>query len=41
GSGELTRKLTVVASAFSAAARAKIEGKGGSCEAPAPAAVKA
>jgi large subunit ribosomal protein L15 len=32
GNGELTRKLTVVASAFSAGARAKIEGKGGACE---------
>ena len=34
GTGELTRKLTVVASAFSAAARQKIEAKGGSCEVP-------
>lgn len=32
GTGELTRKLTVIAHAFSAAARAKIEGKGGTCE---------
>jgi large subunit ribosomal protein L15 len=32
GDGELTRKLTVVAHAFSAGARTKIEGKGGSCE---------
>jgi large subunit ribosomal protein L15 len=32
GSGELTRKLTVSAHAFSASAKAKIEGKGGSCE---------
>ena len=32
GSGELTRKLTVCAHAFSATARAKIEAKGGSCE---------
>lgn len=32
GTGELTRKLTVSAHAFSAAARQKIEGKGGSCE---------
>ncbi len=32
GDGELTRKLTVCAHAFSAAARAKIEAKGGSCE---------
>jgi large subunit ribosomal protein L15 len=32
GSGELTRKLTVSASAFSASARTKIEAKGGACE---------
>ncbi|MGV3773560.1 MAG: 50S ribosomal protein L15 [Verrucomicrobiales bacterium] len=32
GTGELTRKLTVSAHAFSATARQKIEGKGGSCE---------
>jgi large subunit ribosomal protein L15 len=32
GSGELTRKLTVSANAFSASAKAKIEAKGGSCE---------
>jgi large subunit ribosomal protein L15 len=32
GDGELTRKLTVSAHAFSAAARAKIEAKGGVCE---------
>jgi large subunit ribosomal protein L15 len=32
GSGELTRKLSVSAHAFSASAKAKIEGKGGSCE---------
>jgi large subunit ribosomal protein L15 len=32
GTGELSRKLTVTAHAFSASARAKIEGKGGSCE---------
>jgi len=32
GSGELTRKLTVSAHAFSASARAKIEAKGGKCE---------
>jgi large subunit ribosomal protein L15 len=32
GSGELTRKLSVSASAFSASAKAKIEAKGGSCE---------
>jgi large subunit ribosomal protein L15 len=32
GSGELTKKLTVSAHAFSASAKAKIEGKGGACE---------
>ncbi len=32
GTGELTRKLTVSAHAFSASARAKIEAKGGACE---------
>jgi large subunit ribosomal protein L15 len=32
GSGELTRKLTVSAHAFSASAKAKIEAKGGTCE---------
>jgi large subunit ribosomal protein L15 len=32
GSGELTKKLTVTAHAFSASAKAKIEGKGGACE---------
>jgi large subunit ribosomal protein L15 len=32
GDGELTRKLTVKAHAFSAAARAKIEKLGGACE---------
>ncbi|MCU0783613.1 MAG: 50S ribosomal protein L15 [Verrucomicrobia bacterium] len=32
GDGELTKKLTVSASAFSASAKAKIEAKGGSCE---------
>ena len=32
GVGELTKKLTVIAHAFSASARAKIEAKGGSCE---------
>jgi large subunit ribosomal protein L15 len=32
GGGELTRKLTVSAHAFSSAARAKIETKGGACE---------
>jgi large subunit ribosomal protein L15 len=41
GDGELTRKLTVKAHAFSASARAKIEKLGGACElietkAPAP-----
>ena len=32
GSGELTKKLTIVAHAFSASARSKIEAKGGTCE---------
>ncbi len=32
GTGELTRKLTVSAHAFSKSAKTKIEGKGGSCE---------
>jgi large subunit ribosomal protein L15 len=32
GDGELTKKLTVCANAFSASARAKIEAKGGKCE---------
>jgi large subunit ribosomal protein L15 len=32
GDGELTRKLTVSAHAFSASAKAKIEAKGGMCE---------
>ena len=32
GNGELTRKLTVCAHAFSASARSKIEARGGSCE---------
>lgn len=32
GTGDLTRKLTVCAHAFSASARAKIEAKGGTCE---------
>jgi len=32
GDGELTRKLTVSAQAFSASAKAKIEAKGGTCE---------
>lgn len=37
GTGELSRKLTVVAHAFSASAKAKIEAKGGSCEVVSPA----
>lgn len=46
GDGELTRKLTVSAHAFSASAKAKIEAKGGACELiplkrPAPAAPEA
>jgi large subunit ribosomal protein L15 len=32
GSGELTRKLSISANAFSASAKAKIEAKGGTCE---------
>jgi large subunit ribosomal protein L15 len=32
GTGELTRKLTVAAHAFSASAKSKIEAKGGACE---------
>ena len=32
GDGELTKKLTVSAHAFSASARVKIEAKGGACE---------
>ncbi len=32
GDGELTKKLTVSVSAFSASARTKIEAKGGTCE---------
>jgi len=32
GTGDLSKKLTVVASAFSESARQKIEAKGGSCE---------
>jgi len=32
GDGELSRKLTVSASAFSVSAKAKIEAKGGTCE---------
>lgn len=40
GRGELTKKLTVVASAFSATAKAQIESKGGTCEIAAKAAKK-
>ncbi len=36
GEGELTKKLTVSAHAFSASAKAKIEAKGGTCELVAP-----
>jgi len=36
GGGELNKKLTVKASAFSASARTKIEAKGGACEIIAP-----
>jgi large subunit ribosomal protein L15 len=32
GTGELSKKLTVSASSFSASAKAKIEAKGGTCE---------
>ena len=32
GNGEITKKLTVAAHAFSASAKTKIEGKGGKCE---------
>jgi len=32
GKGEVTKKLTVSAHAFSASAKAKIEAKGGTCE---------
>ncbi|EEF61377.1 50S ribosomal protein L15 [Pedosphaera parvula] len=32
GSGEITKRLTVTAHAFSASARTKIEAKGGKCE---------
>jgi large subunit ribosomal protein L15 len=32
GTGEVSKKLTVIASAFSASARQKIEAKGGTCE---------
>ena len=41
GQGELEKKLTVKANAFSANAKAAIEGKGGSCEVAAKAEVKA
>jgi large subunit ribosomal protein L15 len=34
GNGQLTRKLTVVADAFSASARKQIEALGGACESP-------
>jgi large subunit ribosomal protein L15 len=37
GTGEITKKLTVIATAFSASARQKIEAKGGTCEKPAKA----
>lgn len=40
GRGELTKKLTVVASAFSATAKAQIESKGGTCEIAAKASKK-
>ena len=36
GDGELTKKLTVSAHAFSASAKAKIEAKGGTCEVSRP-----
>ena len=36
GGGDLTRKLTVSAHAFSASAKSKIEAKGGTCEVVAP-----
>ena len=32
GTGEISKKLTVIASAFSASAKQKIEAKGGTCE---------
>ena len=32
GKGELNRKLTIVAHAFSASAKSKIEAKGGTCQ---------
>jgi len=34
GNGELSKKLTVIAHAFSASARTKIEALGGACETP-------
>jgi len=34
GTGEISKKLTVIASAFSESARKKIEAKGGTCEVP-------
>jgi large subunit ribosomal protein L15 len=36
GDGELTKKLSISAHAFSASAKSKIEAKGGSCEVIAP-----
>jgi large subunit ribosomal protein L15 len=36
GSGDLTRKLVVIAHSFSASARVKIEANGGTCEVVAP-----
>ncbi|MEW6159304.1 MAG: 50S ribosomal protein L15 [Verrucomicrobiota bacterium] len=36
GTGELTKRLTVSAHAFSASARTKIEAKGGTCEVVSP-----
>ena len=41
GQGELEKKLTVIANAFSASAKSAIEGKGGSCEVAAKAEAKA
>lgn len=40
GDGKLTKKLTVVANAFSVGARKQIEALGGACEAPASKAAK-
>ena len=34
GTGDLTKKLTVVAAAFSATAKSKIEAAGGTCTVP-------